>query len=179
MPFGISTAPQCFSKIMKAAIEDIIKNSEARIVIYADDILILHQNKEILLRETRKIKLRLEEIGWLISEEKSCLEPKLIFQYLGWEWDSNQMEMKLSQEKLKKMKSALATTIKKVINKETIAIKDWASIIGKLVSLTAQFKLGGLKLMDCNQQKTKAVKKWKWEGYFKPKTSCLMELRWW
>ena len=49
LPFGLSTAPRAFTKLLKPVIA-ILRSSGIRIVIYLDDILVMHQEIRIIRR---------------------------------------------------------------------------------------------------------------------------------
>ena len=49
LPFGLSTAPRAFTKLLKPVIA-ILRSSGIRIVTYLDDILVMHQNHQEMIK---------------------------------------------------------------------------------------------------------------------------------
>jgi hypothetical protein len=70
--------------------------------IYLDDLLLLHQDLERLRNIGQEVPLFLQWLGWTVNEEKSHLEPSRIFIYLGWEWNSHDLTVKLTEIRRKK-----------------------------------------------------------------------------
>jgi hypothetical protein len=75
MPFGVSTAPRVFAKSLAPVIAEVRKRYNCKILAYADDILLLHQDRSVLQAQTLQIKTFLESFGWIISDEKSSFNP--------------------------------------------------------------------------------------------------------
>ncbi|KAA6361779.1 MAG: hypothetical protein EZS28_042694 [Streblomastix strix] len=70
MPFGVATAPRIFTKTLKPAMMEVRRRWQLRILAYADDILLLNQDQQMLRQETIEIKNFLMSLGWLITEDK-------------------------------------------------------------------------------------------------------------
>ena len=54
-------------------------------IIYVDDILIMHQSKEILQHQVQLIVHLLESLGFIINGDKSQLDPSQEIQFLGFQ----------------------------------------------------------------------------------------------
>jgi hypothetical protein len=84
MPFGLSDAPRVFSLIMRKVKKAVREMWGVRVVIFLDDIIILHQNEKDLERIDKEIADCLQYLGWTVNLEKSHLIPSKQFTYLGW-----------------------------------------------------------------------------------------------
>jgi hypothetical protein len=99
MPFGLQNAPRVFTKIMKVVMWHIRQQWGVRSVCYLDDLLLLHQDPHQLTRITDEIVLWLGELSLTVNHDKSALDPKQVFPFLGWEWNRMDMTVRLGQEK--------------------------------------------------------------------------------
>ena len=86
LPFGLSTAPLEFTVIAKeeklmAAYKGI------RIHQYLDDWLVRATSHQVCLQHTRDLVRICKELGWMVNLEKSELEPKQIFDFVGYQFD--------------------------------------------------------------------------------------------
>jgi hypothetical protein len=91
MPFGTKHSPIFFAEAIQSILREIRMRSEVKILNYCDDILLIHQNKDLLRRETMNIWKTLENFGWTISKDKCETEPKQIITFLGWIWNFQSM----------------------------------------------------------------------------------------
>jgi len=66
-----------------------------RLVMYLDNMLMISQNREELVRHLSQISL----LGFVVNREKSQLIPTQVIQYLGFTVDAKEMKIRLSQEK--------------------------------------------------------------------------------
>lgn len=82
LPFGLSKAPYVFTKIMKPVVF-YLRSQGLLSVIYLDDILCLRHSCEMCLKNISTTQNSLENLGFIINKEKSCLIPRQACQYLG------------------------------------------------------------------------------------------------
>ena len=80
--FGLSTAPQVFSWVM-APVSAILHSWGIRMRRYLDDWLVQSSSQEALLRDLQVVLNLCRELGIVINQEKSNLEPSQVVQYLG------------------------------------------------------------------------------------------------
>ena len=74
MPFGITSAPRIFTKVMKLVLSK-IRSMGIRIVGYIDDLLMMAQSKEECYKHLWDTLVILTRLGWTINWEKSRLTP--------------------------------------------------------------------------------------------------------
>ena len=70
LPFGLSSAPLTFTKVMKPLVA-YLRSLGIRLLIYLDDMLILAQTREELLKWRSIVLDLLENLGFLINYQKS------------------------------------------------------------------------------------------------------------
>ena len=80
--FGLSTAPQVFSRVM-APVSAILYSWGIRMRRFLDDWLVQSSSRDSLLRDLQRVLDLCRELGIVVNTEKSHLEPSLVLQYLG------------------------------------------------------------------------------------------------
>ena len=70
LPFGLSSAPWAFTKILRPAVA-FLRLLGIRMVVYLDDMLIMNTTKEGLNRDVEMVTMCLIKLGFLINWEKS------------------------------------------------------------------------------------------------------------
>jgi hypothetical protein len=179
MPFGIKMAPRVFTKLMHRCIVVIRHHWAVEAIQYIDDIWIGHMDREYLVRSVPEIAQFLRGLGWLLNVEKSELEPKQRFEFLGWTWDSVKMTVCLSVGKARMLRNEVKRWIKYAKKGVTVRVRILASLIGKLSATRLQFKMASLYLAELNRVKSAAVKMNSWEGRVRMNESVLKDLQWW
>ena len=78
LPFGLATAPQVFTMIVKE-VKLMALSRELRIHKYLDDWLIRSQSQEEAQVNTQAVVDLTQSLGWIINQEKSELKPTQVF----------------------------------------------------------------------------------------------------
>ena len=72
--FGLASAPHHFTKLMKAFLA-VLRPMGLRMICYLDDMLILAQDQQLLLKEGKTAIFLLEHLGLVLNVKKSHLVP--------------------------------------------------------------------------------------------------------
>ncbi|KAA6353608.1 MAG: hypothetical protein EZS28_050865, partial [Streblomastix strix] len=151
MPFGTQHSLIFFAQALAMDLKKIWRESDIRILNYADNPLLLHQNKERLRKQTLIIIEILEAFGQTIAKEKCEIEPKPQIKFLKWTWDQERMHIKMTDLRKQPLHFQLKRFIKLTERQVPVKIKYLASIIGKLNFFKSQskrscflFKVNGL-----------------------------------
>ncbi|KAA6382811.1 MAG: hypothetical protein EZS28_021663 [Streblomastix strix] len=83
--FGTKHSPIFFATAMEPIMHQIRMKTEIKIMNYVGDILLLLQNKQNLMKLTKKIIDTLKYFGFTMNTEKSKTEPNRTVIFLGWE----------------------------------------------------------------------------------------------
>ena len=134
VPFGLSTAPRLFTKIMREAIAP-LREQSIRMVIYLDGILIMGNTIEESIIATEKCIHHLSNLGFTINLKKSVLKPSTSINFLGMEINSRTQKIPIPKEKVNKILKELKTLLKM----KYIKARKLASIIGLLGSVSQGF----------------------------------------
>jgi ribonuclease HI len=181
MPFGLSLSPFFFTKLMKYPAKFIRENWKVRIVIYMDDILILHQDKEYLRISTLQIVEFLQFLGLTVNSEKSELTPKQEIVFLGWKWNLRSAEVVMTEEKRAEMIQACSFWERACSQRRIVKLKRFAGFLGSLNFLRLQFPRASLYLRSLYNTLTQTLKRTNqsWTGSLQLQISNRAEIRWW
>ena len=129
LPFGLSSAPYVFTKLMKSVVATLRKLG-IRLVLYLDDMLVMASSKEEAKRHLATIMQLLLSLGFIINLKKSVLSPVQELEFLGFILNSNKMIISLPSHKL----HALRKSARKMMNQRETTIQEIAQILGMMVA---------------------------------------------
>ena len=129
LPFGLSSAPRVFTKVLKPFVGS-IRNKGIRLVIYLDDMAIISSSRELSSQEAAIVVQILESLGFIINKEKSVLIPPQKIVFLGYVIDSVAMTVSFPEEKLNKLKEQALS----LWEKPQCSIRELAHVIRLIVS---------------------------------------------
>jgi ribonuclease HI len=179
MPFGLKNAPRVFTKIMRVMMWEIRRRWKIRSVCYLDDLLFLHQDPQELNRITSEIVQWMDELGWTIHQEKSALVPLQVFPFLGWEWNSQLMTVRLTTDKRMGLRSLVNAWILKMKKRKWVPVREVAALIGSLNATRLQFPEASLHLVKLNRWKCSMVAQAGWEARGSTTYMISGDLQWW
>ena len=129
LPFGLSSAPRVFTKVLKPFV-GAVRNKGIRLVIYLDDMAIISSYRELSLEESAIVIQILESLGFIINKEKSVLIPSQKIAFLGYVIDSVEMTISLPERKINKLQEQALS----LWEKTQCSIRELAHVIGLIVS---------------------------------------------
>ena len=106
LPFGLATAPQVFTMIVKEA-KLISLSKGIRLHQYQDDWLIRAQSQEEAQVNTQTVVDLIQSLGWIINKEKSELNPAQVFLFMGYEYHLDSALVKPTQERWLKLQDLI------------------------------------------------------------------------
>ena len=86
LPFGLSTAPMEFTVLAKE-VKLMAIHQGIRIHQYLDDWLVRAKFHQICIQHTQILVQMCQDLDWLVNLEKSELEPKQVFDFVGYQFD--------------------------------------------------------------------------------------------
>ena len=98
LPFGLSSALRAFTKTLKPVLA-VLRSTGIWVVIYTDDMLLLHQQSKVLQKIFAQVVDLLEKLGFLVKKEKCSPIPCQRLIFLGAALDSIRMTLSLLQPK--------------------------------------------------------------------------------
>jgi hypothetical protein len=179
MPFGLSDAPRIFSLIMRKVIQAIRKIWNIKAVVYLDDLILLYPSAWHLKKTEREITKFLQWLGWTVNLEKSHLKSSRTFKYLGWEWDSQTLSVRLTDERQRKALDSIRGLRKAVHLHRSVTNRGLAKVIAILNAARLQFPMASLYLMKLHETLTRSVQAGGWDAKCFPTHEVMGELQHW
>lgn len=129
LPFGLSSAPYIFTKILNPVITE-LRSKGFLSVRYLDDILCIGRSYNQCVENAKQTIELLTKLGFVINYKKSTLTPNKSCKFLGFVLNSENMTLGLPQNK----RSDILERVKSISKLKTISIRDFASFLGKLIA---------------------------------------------
>ena len=130
LPFGLAPSPMYITKLYRHVVQHLQEQGH-RLMIYIDDLLILGDTAEQCKATTDAVSKLLKDLGAIINEEKSVLQPTQKMEYLGFVLDSTNMVISAPKKKINNTRKA----IRQVLNKPATTARHLASVLGKINSM--------------------------------------------
>lgn len=128
--FGLSTAPQVFTRLM-GPISAVMHKQGYRLLRYLDDWLILATSKEEISRALEFLLHLCQNLGIQVNWEKSSLQPAQEKVYLGMVIRSPVLKAFPTQERLHNLELSLRS----FLSQQSPPAKDWLRLLGLMSSL--------------------------------------------
>ena len=129
LPFGLATAPQVFTMIVKE-VKLMALSRGLRLHQYLDDWLIRSQSQEEAQVNTQAVVDLTHSLGCIINQEKSELKPTQVFSFVGYEYHLDSALVKPTQERWLKLQDLIL----RLKSKHVLTARCLMSLIGLLAS---------------------------------------------
>ena len=129
LPFGLATAPQVFTMIVKE-VKLMALSRGLRIHQYLDDWLIRSQSQEEAQVNTQAVVDLTQSLGWIINQEKSELKPTQVFSFVGYGYHLDSALVKPTPERWLKLQELILRLKSKCV----LTARCLMSLIGLLAS---------------------------------------------
>ena len=138
LPFGLRSAPIIFNSVADALLWILREQSIRPIFHYLDDFITMGEpGTNECERNMRMMRTICELLGVPLSREK-CIGPTLTLTYLGFEFSTVTMEIRLPREKLERIKQLVGSWS----SRKMCTIKQLESLIGELQHVSAVVRPG-------------------------------------
>ncbi|XP_065177287.1 uncharacterized protein LOC135807202 [Sycon ciliatum] len=175
LPFGLSSAPRVFTKLMKVPMA-ILRSQGVRLIIYLDDLLIMASSAVEALEHLRRAIQLLHQLGFLINFKKSVLTPAQNISFLGFEVDSRAMEMRVPPEKIRKLRQECT----KLLLQPRVTVRTLACLLGRLTSLSPGLLTAPLRYRHLQELKILALRESQsYEATVQWTPDARLDLQWW
>jgi len=180
LPFGVSSAPRLFTKLLRPVMGELRKQG-IRCVIYLDDLLVMAGSKDQAERETRTAVELFHALGFLISWKKSILAATQQMEFLGVIIDSAQMELRLSVNKLAGLRTRAQALHREADRSARVRTKTLASVLGSFTACLVACAVTRLKTRELHRCLRAAVKlaNDSYTGWATLTSGARTELEWW
>ena len=113
-----------------------------RIHQYLDDWLVRASSHSICLQHTQNLVKMCQDLGWLVNTEKSELEPKQVFNFVGYQFDLRSGRVRPTPDRW----HSLQGKIQALLLLSTCPVRQFMSLIGLLTATEKQVHLGRLHM---------------------------------
>ena len=113
-----------------------------RIHQYLDDWLGRATSHQTCLQHTQTLVALCRELGWLVNKEKSELEPKQVFHFVGYQFDLKEGRVRPTPERWQ----TLIDKIQSILSGPMCPVRQFMSLIGLLTATEKQVHLGRLHM---------------------------------
>ena len=113
-----------------------------RIHQYLDDWLVRARSHQACLQHTQDLVKICQELGWLVNLEKSELEPKQIFDFVGYQFDLRAGQVRPTPDRWQNLQEK----IQKLLSLPACPVRQFMSLIGLLTATEKQVHLGRLHM---------------------------------
>ena len=141
LPFGLSTAPLEFTVVAKE-VKLMAINKGIRIHQNLDDWLVRARSHQDCLQHTQDLVNICQKLGWLVNLEQSELEPKQIFDFVGYQFDLKAGRVRPTPDQWQ----SLQDKILEILSRPTCPVRQFMSLIGLLTATEKQVHLGRLHM---------------------------------
>ena len=141
LPFGLATAPQVFTMIVKE-VKLMALSRGLKLHQYLDDWLVRSQSREEALVNTQAVVDLTQSLGWIINQEKSELNPTQVFSFVGYEYHLDSALVKPTQERWLKLQDFILH----LKSKHVLTARCLMSLIGLLASTEKMVPEGRLHM---------------------------------
>ena len=172
--FGLSTAPQVFTRVM-APVSAILHSMGIRMRRYLDDWLVQSSSRDSLVRDLRTVLGLCHELGIVVNPQKSNLVPSQIVQYLGVVIDSISFRASPSQDRISRLRS----TADAFRSSASPPASLWLSLLGVLSSLAHLVPGGRLRMRSLQLCLHRSWDRLDLQAPVPVSWVCLQDLQWW
>ncbi|XP_063991161.1 uncharacterized protein LOC135169793 [Diachasmimorpha longicaudata] len=176
LPFGLSTSPFVFTKIMKPVVSK-LRLQGMRLMIYLDDFLFVSNSKDQCEENMRTCINLLENLGFIVNFEKSSLVATQKCKYLGFVINSVNYSLELPDKKKIQIKEMIKIFKKGGKHK----IRQFATLLGVLTAACPAMEYGSIHCKRLERQKFLALKfnGGNYEGKILINDIMFEDLEWW
>ena len=130
LPFGLATAPQVFTMIVKE-VKLMALSRGLRIHQYLDDWLIRSQSQEESQRDTQAVVDLTQSLGWIINQEKSELKPTQVFSFVGYEYHLDSALVRPTHERWLKLQDLILRLKSKRVLTARCLMSNWVASLNR------------------------------------------------
>ena len=148
LPFGLTSAPRVFTKLLKPVFAS-LREKGISCLSYIDDCLVVSSTKNYAESDSQQLLLTLVDLGFKINETKSSLIPRTEITFLGYVIDSLSMTVRPTWDKICKTKEKILS----VLQRKSFVIREIAELIGILVDLCKGVEYGSRHYRELEKDK--------------------------
>ena len=127
LPFGLSLAPRVFIRILRPIVAK-LRSEGIRTVIYLNDLLLIHHQKDTLSKIFLYVRRLSSSLGFIVKLEKCSPEPTRRLVFLGAVLDTTCMSVALPEEQISRMQGAC----QEMLDSQSTSLGRLSSLLGRM-----------------------------------------------
>lgn len=174
LPFGLASAPRCFTKILKP-IFAYFRFQNIRCSYFIDDSINMNNSFVLCKENCMTILTVLESLGFVVNRKKSSFIPSQRMIFFGFILDSVKFMVFLTEEKvLKIIQSA------ELLLSQKVKVREIASFIGRIINAFFAILEAPLFYRSLERDKIKGLgEHMNYENFMVLSQDSVLELQWW
>ena len=174
MPFGLTSAPRIFTKVLKSVLV-FLRGRGLRITAWFDDLILLADSVSLLLEHLYFTRLILRSLGFLVNEAKSSLVPSQTLLHLGYNWDSASLTLSVPEDKVRNLKLLCVKALA-----GPVSLRFLQRILGTIESFKVAFKYAALHYRDLQREVSRHISSGSdWDLKITASPLSRKDLEWW
>ena len=130
LPFGLSTVPCTFTRVVKVIAEH-LRRQGVYVFIYLDDWLLTAPSPEILRHQVRMVANLVQRLGFTVNFQKSTLQPSQKVQFLGSQLDFTRGMVFPTEDRVQSVIQCASLPLQEVAPPARL----WMRVLGLIASL--------------------------------------------
>ena len=176
LPMGLATSPRVFTKLLKPVFAKLRQMGHVS-SIYIDDILLLGDTFDLCMANVCDTEQMLTDLGFFVQVQKSVRIPTQIMDHLGFMFNTQNMTVGLTQEKIDKVSSLIHTAMEHKV----LTIRQVAELIGVFISYSVGVEYGVMHYRSLEIGKIKALRAnyGNFDANMNLSEEALSDMQWW
>ena len=133
LPFGLSTAPYIFTKVLKL-LEKYWKHNRISIAVFLDDGWSTERDLVKCIEQSKTVRTDILNADFIPNDEKSTWTPTKTIVWLGLQWNSERGTLSITQRRIDKIHNALSKIVE---SGYVISARYLAKCVGQIISTGA------------------------------------------
>lgn len=172
LPFGLSTAPYIFTKLLRPLVK-LWRCRGLHMVVYLDDGFGLEQCFDLAANASHHVQGDLFAAGFIVAEEKSVWPPTQNLEWLGIDWDARDGTISISAKRIEKAQNL----IKDVYEHPKKSARELAVVVGSIISMSAV--IGPLSRIMTRHCQISIAAANDWDSVHDLDNYCISEIQFW
>ena len=177
LPFGLSLAPRVFTRILHPIVVK-LRSGGIRTVIYLDDLLLIHHQKDTLSEIFLYVRRLLSSLGFIVKLEKCSPERTRRLVFLGAVLDTTSMSVSLPEERINRIQGAC----QEMLQSRSTSLGGLSSLLGRMShAARTGLWIAPLYYRALQRQQALQLHRFGWRPRCQMSLSqpSLEDLRWW
>ena len=174
---GLRPGPRLFTKLLKVPLSFLREKYGITITAYLDDTLLVFESEADAYKYGEIAAELLQDLGFMISKDKSVVTPTKQIEFLGFVIDSRTMQVMMTDDKSQK----ILGFVKQLMGKKTCSIRFLAKVIGKVLATAPANQMAAryTKQLEIEKNMGLANNKFDYDAVVEISDRARRDLVWW